>query len=1068
MKLHLQNFAVSLCLMAAFSGFAQSSASTRPPSTAEQCKSAIIHNQLMFSDPAYKTRMLANEAVIQQILNNPMRGGGTYTIPVVVHILHKGEAVGVGTNISDAQINSAIDNLNDCYGGIGSYPLDIGVQYELAKRDPFCAATTGIIRIDASGTSDYNANGITSANETTIKAISKWPNSEYYNIWIVSEIDNNGGGSGTQGYAYFPEASSSVDGAVILHNSFGYDPTGALGYNLKSYTRYNATTNHELGHAFNLYHTFEGDDANDDGVADQCPLNTTCGTQGDLCCDTEAHKRDDGDCGATGTTCSGESIVTIVENIMAYSSDVCQVRFSSDQKLRMRAAISGTRGSLLTSPGLLPITGSSPVVTKSCSPQSIELSNSFGMGVFGLTIGSTGYSSSGTVADGGFRDNWCSNFSLAPNTLYSITVDNNTVNDEKVKVYIDYNNDGDFMDSGENVYTDNTGGSSHTGSFTSAVSPVTGQAIWIRVISDFVGNTISGPCYAPEYGQVEDFSVTFSSGGCTTPTITGTTPGSRCGTGAVTLGATASAGTLNWYAASSGGPSLGTGTTFLTPSISSTTTYYVDATDATCVSARTAVTATINASPSLSSSMVQSTCSNNDGSINLIVTGGAPSFSYSWSNSATTEDISGLASGSYSVTVTDANGCTATHTRSVTQNCAVPNTQVAASQCGLTVPDLSGNFNCVPVSGANDYEWEFTNSGLGYSYTKQKGSSAANILKTAIIGLQYGATYNVRVRAKIASVWGSYSTVCTITIGTSIPNTQVAASQCGLTVPDLSGYFYCNAVSGANDFEWEFTNSGLGYSYTKQRGSNAANILRTAILGLQFGATYDVRVRAKVGSVWGSYNTVCTITIGSSTPTTQVAASQCGQAMNLSGLFYCVPVTGAQDYEWEFVNSGLGYSYTKLKGSNAANLTKTLIIGLQNGVTYDVRVRVKIGGVWGAYGPICTITINTSMLAPEDTDMRLFDQEEILSEENYLLNVYPNPSGDNGFDITINGLPDVGADVFLTIYDIYGKAVYTNKFNGQLNGNVVKVNDDNKLSKGIYFINAQVNEKLIRHKVVVK
>jgi hypothetical protein len=53
----------------------------------------------------------------------------------------------------------------------------------------------------------------------------------------------------------------------------------------------------------------------------------------------------------------------------------------------------------------------------------------------------------------------------------------------------------------------------------------------------------------------------------TTPTITGTTPGSRCGTGTVSLAATASAGTLNWYTASSGGSLIGTGSPVTTPSI---------------------------------------------------------------------------------------------------------------------------------------------------------------------------------------------------------------------------------------------------------------------------------------------------------------------------------------------------------------------------------------------------------------------------------------------------------------------------------------------------------------------
>ncbi|HEX6914216.1 MAG TPA: right-handed parallel beta-helix repeat-containing protein, partial [Chitinophagaceae bacterium] len=62
------------------------------------------------------------------------------------------------------------------------------------------------------------------------------------------------------------------------------------------------------------------------------------------------------------------------------------------------------------------------------------------------------------------------------------------------------------------------------------------------------------------------------------PQVTGSTPGSRCGTGTVTLAATGSAGTtLEWFAAASGGTALGTGTSFTTPSISSTTTYYVAA-----------------------------------------------------------------------------------------------------------------------------------------------------------------------------------------------------------------------------------------------------------------------------------------------------------------------------------------------------------------------------------------------------------------------------------------------------------------------------------------------------------
>ncbi|MCE3281010.1 MAG: Protein of unknown function precursor, partial [Bacteroidetes bacterium] len=90
---------------------------------------------------------------------------------------------------------------------------------------------------------------------------------------------------------------------------------------------------------------------------------------------------------------------------------------------------------------------------------------------------------------------------------------------------------------------------------------------------------------APTYYQVV-VTCTNSSSSATTPSflvgfthsVTSISPASRCGTGAVTLGATGSAGTnLVWYSASAGGSYLGTGSTFTTPVINATTSYYVGA-----------------------------------------------------------------------------------------------------------------------------------------------------------------------------------------------------------------------------------------------------------------------------------------------------------------------------------------------------------------------------------------------------------------------------------------------------------------------------------------------------------
>ena len=146
------------------------------------------------------------------------------------------------------------------------------------------------------------------------------------------------------------------------------------------------------------------------------------------------------------------------------------------------------------------------------------------------------------------------------------------------------------------------------------------------------------------------------------PIITTTTPGSTCGTGTVTLGATASAGIINWYDVSSGGTSLGTGTSFFTPIISSTTTYYVDATSLSCTTGtRTAIVATVY--PSLTAPVVSVTtaitCNGGTATVTLLGGGGTAPLSYTFDGVTNGTGIfAGIPAGAaYAWSVTDANGC---------------------------------------------------------------------------------------------------------------------------------------------------------------------------------------------------------------------------------------------------------------------------------------------------------------------------------------------------------------------------------------------------------------------------
>ena len=329
----------------------------------EQCSSAIIHQRLMATNPAYAQRMQLNEQLLQQAIaaRGPINTVQTvpYIIPVVVHVIHLGEPVGTGTNISDAQILSAIQSLNYAYrkapgthfDGSG---VDANIEFCLVQKDTAGNPTTGINRIDGTGIANYENVGITDTNEAQIKALNFWDNTKYYNIWVVSEIDDNNGGAGTQGYAYYPPGGYfSLDGTVVLHNAFGFDPNGTIGYNLKPYTNLNTTMVHEIGHALDLFHSFQGDSS---GTA--CPPNTLgqCATEGDMVCDIPPHKRSTSNCIAdtTSNLCApGTTAGDYQHNYMDYSSQLCRNMFSADQSTRMSGTLTSLRASLVSQSNLL-------------------------------------------------------------------------------------------------------------------------------------------------------------------------------------------------------------------------------------------------------------------------------------------------------------------------------------------------------------------------------------------------------------------------------------------------------------------------------------------------------------------------------------------------------------------------------------------------------------------------------------------------------------------------------------------------------------------------------------------
>ena len=106
----------------------------------------------------------------------------------------------------------------------------------------------------------------------------------------------------------------------------------------------------------------------------------------------------------------------------------------------------------------------------------------------------------------------------------------------------------------------------------------------------------------------------------------------------------------------------------------------------------------------------------NSGSIDISIQGGTAGYSYNWSNGASTEDITGLTAGTYSVVVTDANGCTLNQSYTLTQPAQ------ALSTIGTVTPVLCNGGNNGAIS-------TITQGGTApYSYSWSNGEISANLV----------------------------------------------------------------------------------------------------------------------------------------------------------------------------------------------------------------------------------------------------------------------------------------------------------------------------------------------------
>lgn len=302
--------------------------------TGEFCVQSQMMEQLYQQHPTRQQKQFELEFQRASRYDNPSFTATTasYTLPVVVHIIHQGTT----SELSDAAVQTTIAQANLAFANQEPYDPTVGVstdiEFCLATRDPQGNNTSGITRTENTLT-NVDAN----TQDLDLKNLIRWDPLRYINIWVVNEICS-GTNCGVAGYAFLPASHGQPEDGVVVENAFmGSSPANT-----------NVLT-HELGHYLGLYHTFEGGCGNDNCLLDG---DRVCDTPPDqstvrINCDEVANS-----CNTDVNTADSNNPFLIDENdmfrnYMDYSNLACYAAFTADQADRMIFFIEGIRNTLL-------------------------------------------------------------------------------------------------------------------------------------------------------------------------------------------------------------------------------------------------------------------------------------------------------------------------------------------------------------------------------------------------------------------------------------------------------------------------------------------------------------------------------------------------------------------------------------------------------------------------------------------------------------------------------------------------------------------------------------------------
>ncbi|MEM7485824.1 MAG: M43 family zinc metalloprotease [Bacteroidota bacterium] len=255
-----------------------------------------------------------------------------FYLPVIVHVLHNGESIGEGGNLSSERIIHQITLLNNDYRrkigtrGYNEHPNggDSKIEFVLAQKDPDGNSIDGINRINLNSMKVEQMG----YNQNHYAQYAYWNPNRYINIWLTPlPLEANclvlGLSSGPKtdlpgtDLLAIPE-EGDAEGILINTVHFGES-------DMECHANLGRTLTHELGHYLGLLHTWG---------------NGVCSTN-DYCLDTPAV---DTPVFGRNSFLGCEEKMVMISNYMNFSDDEIMNVFTNDQIRRMHYVLKNHKG----------------------------------------------------------------------------------------------------------------------------------------------------------------------------------------------------------------------------------------------------------------------------------------------------------------------------------------------------------------------------------------------------------------------------------------------------------------------------------------------------------------------------------------------------------------------------------------------------------------------------------------------------------------------------------------------------------------------------------------------------